>query len=73
MRKVKIAVLGVAVALSGLTALASPAKASCNEVGDPACTVAGVVNATTCTATTVAKSGGKLDFGAIADCFNQTT
>ena len=73
MRKVRIVVLGVFVALSGLTTLASPAKACGNEPGDPGCTVGSVANATICTATTVAKSGGKIDKAAIADCFNQTT
>jgi hypothetical protein len=73
MRKMRMVVLSAIVAVSGLTALATPAHACGSEPGDPGCTVAGAVNATVCTATTIAKSGGKIDMGAIADCFNQTT
>jgi hypothetical protein len=67
-------VVGVVVlAMAGLPGLAAPAQASCNEVGDPACTVGGAANATLCTAQEVAKSGGKPNMGEIADCFTQTT
>ena len=72
MRK-RIVVSVVVLALAGLPGLATPAQASCNEVGDPACTVGGVANAALCTAQEVAKSGGKPSTGDIADCFTQTT
>jgi len=67
-------VVAVAViALSGLPVLAAPAQASCNEVGDPSCTVQGWTNAALCTANEVAKSGGTPNKQEIADCFTQTT
>jgi hypothetical protein len=68
MRKARFVVLGIVVALSGLTTFAAPAKACGNEPGDPGCTVGSVANATICAATTAAKGGAK----GIADCFRQT-
>ena len=70
----KRTIVGIMVlALSGLFGMVAPAHASCNEVGDPSCTVGGAVNATLCTAGEIAKSGGKPNGQDIADCFNQTT
>ena len=67
-------IVGVVVlAMTGLLGVAAPAQASCNEVGDPVCTIGGVANAALCTAQEVAKSGGKPSTGEIADCFTQTT
>ena len=63
----------MALTVSGLFGMAAPAHASCSEVGDPACTVGGAVNATLCTAQEIAKSGGKPSTQDIADCFTQTT
>jgi hypothetical protein len=70
----KRTIVGIMVlALSGLFGATAPAHASCNEVGDPACTVGGGVNAALCTAQELAKSGGKPSGQDIADCFTQTT
>ncbi|HWL64357.1 MAG TPA: hypothetical protein VNP73_00130 [Actinomycetota bacterium] len=74
MRKTRFAVLGVIVAVGSLTTFASPAHA-CNEVGDPACTVGGAVNASACVASLVAesaKTGEPINKHELADCFNQT-
>jgi hypothetical protein len=66
-------VVGVVVlATSGLMVLAAPARA-CTEVGDPACTVDGAVNASLCIANEVVKGGGKTEMHEIRDCFLQTT
>ena len=73
MRKMRIIALAIVVASSGLTTLAAPARACGSEPGDPGCTVGGAVNAAACAATTVAKSGGKIDKAELVDCFNQTT
>ena len=68
-RRMVVAV--VVLALSGLPVLAAPANASCNEVGDPSCTVQGWTNAALCTANEVASGApNKQD---LADCFTQTT
>jgi hypothetical protein len=71
--KKRAVVAAVVMGLSGLVGVAAPAQASCNEVGDPACTVGGGVNAALCTAQEIAKSGGKPSGQDIADCFTQTT
>ena len=73
MRRFRLIALSALVAAGGLVAMPGPALACGSEPGDPGCTVGSVVNATTCTATSVVKGGGKIDKGEIADCFTQTT
>jgi hypothetical protein len=73
MRRFRLIALAALVAAGGLVVMPAPAQACGSEPGDPGCTVGGAVNATVCAAISVAKSGGKIDKGELADCFTQTT
>jgi hypothetical protein len=71
MRRLTILGIGCAVAVASLVPLATPANASCTEVGDPSCTVAEVVEAGTCSATLLVKN--PKNYAELGDCFTQPT